>query len=125
MVRLGHRHPLRLLIITFTVLMFAGTLPASAGGEEKATEMKAEQSCADGAVARSICVLKAILDDVAATYPEAGGGGITSIRLDTSSLYEVAIAQEERIDLIRYEFEVSDTGEVHILSREIGVKTPG
>lgn len=115
---------LRRFATAVAILAVAGIHPVDAGGEQKAILMPNDKACTESAVARSICVLKRIMDDIAETYPEVGGGGITSIRLETSSLYIVAIAQEERIDLLSYEFEIAEDGEVHILSRTAGVESP-
>lgn len=77
------------------------------------------------ALERSRCIIEAILKDVSETYDQVGGGGISMIKQEATNSFTVSISQEERIDLITYEVEVSTSGEVTIANRTTGTKTFG
>ena len=71
---------------------------------------------------RSLLLIEAILEDVVSTYTHSGGGGITSIKETATNVYAIEISQEERVDVITYEGDVSLDGIVVILNRDEGVK---
>ena len=71
---------------------------------------------------RSLLLIEAILEDVVNTYAHSGGGGITSIKETATNVYAVEISQEERVDVITYEGDVSLDGIVVILKRDEGAK---
>jgi hypothetical protein len=63
---------------------------------------------------RSRCMIELILDDLATNYAAVGGGGISSIKAISSTSYIVSLPQEERVDLLTYEFDVKTDGSVSI-----------
>ena len=75
------------------------------------------------AVERSICIYRAILADVAETYQQPGGGGISAIVQKSTNSFEVQISQEGRKDLITYEVTVDAECQVDITSRSEGTKS--
>ncbi len=93
---------------------------------EKGTKsMGSQENCQSDALARSICIITAILADVKATYTLTGGGGITTIQQDSTDTFTVSISQEERKDLLTYEVEVQSDGTVAIKKRTTGTITRG
>lgn len=86
---------------------------------------QSENRCTMNALERSRCIIEAILKDVSETYDQVGGGGISMIKQEATNSFTVSISQEERIDLITYEVEVSTSGEVTIANRTTGTKTFG
>lgn len=86
---------------------------------------QSENRCTMNALERSRCIIDAILKDVSETYDQVGGGGISMIKQEATNSFTVSISQEERIDLITYEVEVSTSGEVTIANRTTGTKTFG
>ncbi len=87
--------------------------------------MATEFDCNESALARSRCIIQAILDDLIETYPLSGGGGISSIRQDATWVYTVAISQEGRKDLITYRVSLSPAGRVVIEERSVATKNHG
>jgi hypothetical protein len=67
--------------------------------------MPAAKPCGDSEIERSTCMIELILADLKANYHHIGGG-ITSIKAGTSMSYSVALPQEERTDILTYEFEL-------------------
>ncbi len=78
--------------------------------------------CHEPALARTQCLIQAALEDLAATYPNTGGGGIVEIKALSTLVYRISIAQEERVDLVTYEFEIEPDGRTRIVKRTEGVK---
>lgn len=108
------------------VLLVAGC--ALLTGQPFATDkgisaMASNSDCTDNPVARSRCIIEAILDDVDKTYTQTGGGGISHIDQDATWTYTVSINQEERTDLITYTVEMSDDGKVTITDRKTATKS--
>ena len=66
---------------------------------------------------RNRCMIELILDDIATNYGGVGGGGISSIKAASSTSYVVSLPQEERIDLLTYEFNVKADGTVSVKSK--------
>ena len=66
---------------------------------------------------RSSCMIELILEDLAKNYGGTGGGGISSIKAASSTSYVVSLPQEERIDLLTYEFDVKADGAVSLKSK--------
>lgn len=66
---------------------------------------------------RNRCMIELILEDIAANYGGIGGGGISSIKAVSSTSYIVSLPQEERIDLLTYEFNVKADGTVTVKSK--------
>ena len=81
--------------------------------------------CNKNAVARSLCIIEAILNDINETYDSVGGGGISSIQQDATWTYTVSISQEERVDQITYTVEMSSDGKVTIKDRKTGTESFG
>ena len=86
--------------------------------------MNHEFECGDTALGKTLCMIEAVMKDVQTTYSQVGGGGITEIRMVATNTYTVAISQEERIDLITYELEVKSDGQVVVMKRTEGTRTP-
>jgi hypothetical protein len=70
------------------------------------------------AVDKSSVLIQFILQDLKSSYPHKGGGGITEIKQSQTHQYDVSIAQEERIDRIRYELSIDQDCNVKILKKE-------
>lgn len=85
--------------------------------------MPTNEDCAKSALSQSRCIIEAILNDIEKTYHLVGGGGISSIKQDSTWVYTVSISQEERVDLITYTVEISPEGKVAITDRKTGTKT--
>jgi hypothetical protein len=110
-------------------LQVPGRIGASAGvagavtpGQDAATVVS---ECMQSALNRSRCMIEAVLQDIKATYPLTGGGGISNLRLVATDTYAVSIAQEERLDVITYTLELDDRGQVVIRKRVEGAKSGG
>jgi hypothetical protein len=70
-----------------------------------------------GNLYRTSCMIELILEDLAKNYDGVGGGGISSIKAASSTSYIVSLPQEERIDLLTYEFAVKADGTVSLKSK--------
>ncbi len=66
---------------------------------------------------RNRCMIELILEDITTSYGGVGGGGISSINAASSTSYVVSLPQEERIDLLTYEFNVKADGTVSVKSK--------
>ena len=66
---------------------------------------------------RNRCMIELMLEDIATNYGGIGGGGISSIKAASSTSYVVSLPQEERIDLLTYEFNVKADGTVSVKSK--------
>ncbi len=66
---------------------------------------------------RNRCMIELILEDLDANYGAVSGGGISSIKAASSTSYVVSLPQEERIDLLTYEFNVKADGTVSVKSK--------
>lgn len=75
------------------------------------------RNCAMDPLQQSICIYEAILADVASSYPHRGGGGISSIVQKSTTSFAVQIAQEGRKDILTYEVEIGEDGEVVIAGK--------
>ena len=75
------------------------------------------KNCESNSVVKSKSLINFILDDILATYRHTGGGGITSIKEVVTHTYEVTIAQEERMDVLRYELAIDETCIVTLLKK--------
>lgn len=80
--------------------------------------------CAEGNLERSQCMVRLVLDDIAANYRHAGGG-ISMIRALSTTSFAVSLLQEERIDVLTYEFDLRPDGSVTIKSRSESTESPG
>ncbi len=74
-------------------------------------------------VHQSICIYQAILADVAKTYAQRGGGGISSIVQTSTTTFTVQISQEGRKDLLNYTVKISSGGKVDIVDKTESTKT--
>jgi len=75
------------------------------------------RTCAMDPVQQSICIYHAILADVAKTYAQRGGGGISSIVQTSTTTFTVQIAQERRKDLLNYTVKIGSDGGVTIVDK--------
>ena len=74
-------------------------------------------------VQQSICIYQAILADVAKTYAQRGGGGISSIVQTSTTTFTVEIAQEGRKDLLNYTVKIGSGGKVEIVDKKQGTQS--
>ena len=79
--------------------------------------------CAQSALKRSRCMIESVLQDLKATYPLTGGGGISDLRMVASDTVAVSIAQEERMDVITYTLALDGRGQVIIQGRSESTKS--
>lgn len=84
-----------------------------------------DEKCELTPLKRSQAMIERILSDLSENHTQVGGGGITDIQLTATNTYVVSIAQEERIDQIRYHLSVEEPCDVKILNREISAISPG
>ncbi len=88
--------------------------------------MSLSKKCPPGTLHRSRCMIELLLEDLAANYDGAGGGGgISSIRAATSTSYVVSLPQEGRIDVLTYEFDVKSDGTVSVKSKVASTQDVG
>ena len=74
-------------------------------------------------VQQSICIYQAILADLAKTYSQRGGGGISSIVQTSTTTFTVQIAQEGRKDLLNYTVKIGSGGKVEIVDKKQGTQS--
>jgi hypothetical protein len=74
---------------------------------------------------RTRCMIELILEDISATYDGVSGGGISSIKATTSTTYVVSLPQEERVDLLTYDFNVKADGSVSVKSKVASTESVG
>lgn len=82
----------------------ARALPASRD-KMKGRAVPNSKPCGTSELERSTCMIELILADLKANYRGIGGGGITSIKAGVGLSYSIALPQEERTDILTYEFE--------------------
>ena len=87
--------------------------------------MSYNTNCHNNAIARSLCIFEAILNDIGETYKLAGGGGISSIKQDATWVYTVSISEKERINQITYTLEMSPDNKILISNRKETTKSFG
>jgi len=80
-------------------------------------------TCPSTALARTDCLIRAALDDLARTYKSVGGG-ISEIKQLSTYAYRISIVQEERVDQVTYEFGVRPKGVFVILKRSTSTDEP-
>jgi len=90
--------------------------PKSVPKKDSKTMTPAKQNTSSN-LYRNRCMIELILEDIAANYGGVGGGGISSIKAASSTSYVVSLPQEERIDLLTYEFNVKADGTVSVKSK--------
>ena len=122
--RAGTRASTQLLALILVTLLPGIAIATPAREKVRQTAMNAKSDCAKSPVHRSICMIEAVLNDIQASYPDTGGGGISDIRLVATDTYTASIAQEERIDLITYKLAIDAKGQVVIKERSEGTKSP-
>lgn len=86
--------------------------------------MTASKKCKPDNLHRSKCMIELMLNDIAASYGATGGGGISNIKALTSTSYSVSLPQEERIDVLTYEFKVASDGTVSIAGKVPSTSNP-
>ncbi|MGH6615478.1 hypothetical protein [Sphingomonas sp.] len=108
----------------FAVLLMAwsGPVTAAKSSSSKKDAVMSQQRCANDSLARSTCMIRIILDDLHASFPGLGGGGISQIKALTSTSYVVSLPREERVQLLTYEFDVRD-GVVKLKQRSESVES--
>jgi len=87
--------------------------------------MTSKITCGKSALEQSTGMIEAALKDVAATYTQTGGGGIIEIKLVATETFVVSISQEERVDQIKYEFDIKSDGELVLRNRSTDTQTKG
>ena len=87
--------------------------------------MSTSKKCPPGNLHRSRCMIELLLEDIAANYDGVGGGGISSIKAASSTSYVVSLPQEERIDLLTYEFDVKADGTVSVKNKVASTQAVG
>ncbi len=100
-------------------------MPLSACAQDKEPIMINLDSCDESPLARSRCMIEALLDDLSRTYLLTGGGGISSIDQKATWVYEVSLSQRERVDVITYSFELTDEGLVEIVGKQKSTRSKG
>ena len=98
--------------------------PAAAGRSQGATEMS-KADCGQDAIARDSCMIRMILDDVAANYAGEPGGGISRIEAGPGDSFTVFLPKEERRLSVTYEFAVAKDGTITIKDKQEAVKSFG
>lgn len=108
-------------VVLFGLIIFQTTI-----GLQVAAKKKCEFETGKSANSLKISsrMIRAILDDLDASYKAINGGGISKIDGLETSKYKVFLPQEERIDTITYEFKIKSNCQVSISKREEGVVTP-
>lgn len=107
-----------------SMAVFALCLPAPDAWSREATAKTAPFVCKEPALARTDCLIRAALDDLAKTYKNIGGGGISEIKQLSTYVYRISIAQEERVDQVIYEFDAVSKGRFVILKRSTSTDKP-
>lgn len=101
-------------------LMLAATLALLGGspaGLAQTPTPPLAKECQMDALHRSACIFELILDDLKATFPMAGGGGISAIEQDSTTSFTASISQEEGVHHITYEIAIAGDGTVSIASK--------
>lgn len=80
--------------------------------------------CKKTALARTDCLIRAALDDLARTYENVGGGGISEIKQLSTYVYRISISQEERVDQVTYEFDARPGNKFIIVKRSPSTDEP-
>lgn len=73
--------------------------------------------CGQSAIELSDCLIRAALDDAKVSYKNPGGGGISEIKQRATHTYSIAYLQEEKIDILVYEFQAHSKGMYSLLKR--------
>ena len=84
--------------------------------------MPTQVDCGENALKQSRCIIETILNDVEKTYNLVGGGGISSIKQDSTWTYTISISQEGRLDLITYTVELTPEHKIIIKDRKTGTE---
>lgn len=100
----------------------AALAPTLASTARSVATPSASMLCGTSTLERTACMIELMLADIRATYDWPDGGGISQIVGESSTSYTVSLPQEERADLITYDFEVSgDT--VSMVGRKEGTES--
>lgn len=75
------------------------------------------KNCKLNSIIKSQSLINFILKDLLDNYAHTGGGGITSIKETATYTYDVSIAQEERMDVLRYELAIDEGCAVTLLKK--------
>lgn len=85
--------------------------------------MNSNARCKLSPVERSLQMLRTVLNDLETNYSLIGGG-ISQIKQVATHVYQVSIAQEERIDQITYASSINAACEVSIDKKETTAISP-
>ena len=99
--------------------------PPKSAVKKDSKPMSTSKKCPPGNLHRSRCMIELLLEDIAANYGGVSGGGISSIKAASSTSYVVSLPQEERIDLLTYEFDVKADGTVSVKSKVASTQAVG
>ncbi len=106
------------------LILFSSLLSCANADEKEKNIHETQNICKWPALERSQELIRTILDDLAMTYHDVGGGGTSRVMEAATGVFVVSISQEERIDQITYTFEVGGNCEVRILTREESAISP-
>ncbi|MDT8857625.1 hypothetical protein RNZ50_21785 [Paracoccaceae bacterium Fryx2] len=112
MTRSGNPRRSGAMMVAATLALLCG-LPALA---ETATPPLSKE-CQMDALHRSACIFELILDDLKATFPLTGGGGISAIKQDSTTSFTASISQEEGVHHVTYEIAIAEDGKVSIANK--------
>lgn len=103
------------LLLVPLILLFSQIIIAS---NEAKGKMKSQINCAKDSIARTSCIIKAVLEDIKANYRRGPGGGISEIKFTTTNTCTVAILQEEQPDVLTYDAELKSNGQIQVKKRD-------
>jgi hypothetical protein len=101
----------------------ASTVVASKTTKSNQVAMKMSKKCEPTNLHQSICMVELILADISRNYGWVGGGGVSDIKLLSSTTYQITLPQEERDDIYTYEFEVKKDGTVSMIGKTESAKS--
>ena len=107
---------LRGTLAGFAVALASTFCLAAASTSKKAgPDIDAARDCSKDVIEQSVCIYKAILDDVSRNYRMRGGGGISRVVQNSTTSYSVHIQQEGHQDVRTYEVKLGAKGKVTIV----------
>jgi hypothetical protein len=106
----------------------AGSTTSKKGGaptvhiQQKDAHVMKSKKCKPDNLHRAVCMIELMMEDIAANYGAVGGGGITSIKAESSTSYSVSLPQEERVDVLTYDFAIGKDGSISIKHKASSTK---